>query len=277
MKQTDKTEKSDSPLVVFTLSDSSGETAETVAKAALSQFPEGCVQLYRLARVGSVDKLKELMQVISKQKALIAYTFVMQELKSTIETEASKYGIPIIDLLGPFINNVARLTGATSLSQPGRAHQLDESYFRRIAAIDFAIRYDDGKNQDGLDQADVILTGVSRTSKTPNCMYLAHHWGLKAANVPLIHGMEPPAKLFSVSDKKIIGLTIDPEMLLKIRSTRANTLGMSQSGQYTDPQIIEQEVNFARKTFRQLGCHIIDVSSKAIEETSSEIYLYLRH
>lgn len=263
-------------LTVYTLSDSSGETAETVARAALSQFPDGCVKLYRLPRVKTVEELKQIMEEVSHQKGLIAYTLVNSELKIALEEEAIRCSTPIIDLLGPFISHVTKLTGVNSFSQPGRLHLLDESYFRRISAIDFAIRYDDGKNQEGLQQADVVLAGVSRTSKTPNSMYFAHHWGLKPANVPLINGIEPPAGLFAIAEKKIIGLTIDPQMLLKIRRTRANVLGISQNDNYTDPLMIEQEVNYARKIFRRLGCHVIDVSNKAIEETSGEIYLHLR-
>jgi regulator of PEP synthase PpsR (kinase-PPPase family) len=264
-------------LTVFTLSDSSGETAEMVTRAALAQFPEGCVNLYRLPSVKTVDELKEIIKEVQRKEGLIAYTLVNSELKIALENEAAHHNIPVIDLLGPFINRVTKLTGISSLSQPGRLHVLDESYFLRINAIDFAIRYDDGKNQEGLTQADVILAGVSRTSKTPNSMYLAQHWGLKTANVPLISGIEPPAGLFTADPTKIIGLTIDPYMLLKIRRTRANVLGMTHGDTYTDPSKIEEEVNYSRKIFRKLGCHVIDVSNKAIEETSGEIYLHLRH
>jgi len=274
MKNTSEQDKS--PLVVFTLSDSSGETAEAVAKAALAQFSETNVRLYRLARVTSVEELKEIMQEVDKDRGMIAYTVVRTDLRSTLETEALKHNIPIIDLLGPLMAKVAQLTGLSPFSQAGRLHLLDEAYYRRIAAIDFAIRYDDGKNPEGLKEADVVLTGVSRTSKTPNCMYLAQHWGLRAANAPLIYGIEPPAALFTLSEKKIIGLTVDPHILVEIRSTRANVLGLPQDTDYTDLSLIDQEVSFAKQVFRRLGCHVIDVSSKAIEETSSEIYLHLR-
>jgi regulator of PEP synthase PpsR (kinase-PPPase family) len=268
--------QSKSPLVVFTLSDSSGETAEAVCRAALAQFSTDNVEHYRLARVNSIEELKEIMQKVANQKGLIAYTLVRTDLKATLEAESNQYGIPIIDLMGPLITKVSQITGVSPLSEAGRLHILDQSYYSRIAAIDFAIRYDDGKNPDGLKEADVVLIGVSRTSKTPNCMYLAQHWGLKAANIPLVHGIEPPDKLFTLAEKKIIGLTIDPTILLEIRCTRANVLGLTQESNYTDPSRIEQEVNFAKSLFRRLGCHVIDVSKKAIEETSSEIYLYLR-
>ena len=214
-------------LTVYTLSDSSGETAENVARAALSQFPEGCVKLHRLPSVKTVEELKEIIKEVSIIKGLVAYTLVNSQLKIVLESEAFRFGIPIIDLLGPFITHVTRLTGVNSFSQPGRLHLLDDSYFRRIAAIEFAIRYDDGKNPEGLKDADVILIGVSRTSKTPNSMYLAQHWGLKTANIPLICDIEPPAALFTIENKKIIGLTIDPQMLLKIRRTRASILGIA--------------------------------------------------
>ncbi len=263
-------------LLVFTLSDSSGETAEAVTRAALAQFSNDHVGHYRLAMVTTVEELKDIMQRVARQQGLIAYTLVRADLKETLEAEADQYGIPIIDLMGPLINKISQLTGTSPLSEAGRLHLLDESYFRRIAAIDFAIRYDDGKNPDGLKEADAVLIGVSRTSKTPNCMYLAQHWGLKAANIPLIGGIEPPEKLFILPKEKIIGLNIDPNVLLDIRCTRANILGLTQNSNYIDPHHIDQEVAFARNLFRKLGCHVIDVSKKAIEETSSEIYLYLR-
>ena len=142
--------------------------------------------------------------------------------------------------------------------------------------MDFAIRFDDGKNPDGILQADVVLIGVSRTSKTPNCMYLAHHYGLKAANVPLVYGVEPPLALFSVPPRKIFGLHIDPYLLQEMSTTRAQALGMPGATDYAESERVNKEVRHDRNLFRELKCHIIDVSAKAIEETSSEIFLLLR-
>ncbi len=269
-------DKTKSPLIVFTLSDSSGETAEAVSRAALAQFPHEHVQLYRLARVSSVEELNNVVSEISREQGLIAYTLVKQDLKDALEAAAAGCCIPTIDLLGPLITKVSQIIQISPLSQAGRLHLLDESYYKRIEAIDFAIRYDDGKNPNGLAEADVVLIGVSRTSKTPNCMYLAQHWGIKAANIPLVPEIEAPPKLFTLSEKKIVGLTIDPQMLAGIRSTRANVLGLPPGAGYTDLSIIEEEVRSAKRIFKRLGCHVIDVSNKAIEETSSEIYLYLR-
>lgn len=264
-------------LIIFTLSDSSGETAEAVARAALVQFPPGQASIYRLPQVRSTQQIVSLVRELATGRSVIAYTLVLPEYREALETEAGKYHIPTIDLLGPLITRVSQLTGAKPLSQPGRLHLLDETYFRRIEAVDFAIRFDDGKNPEGIVQADIVLTGVSRTSKTPNCMYLAHHYGLKAANVPIVLGVDPPLQLFQIPARKIIGLTIDPFLLHDIRSTRASALGMPAGADYADPEKITQEVRYAKKIFRELKCHTIDVSAKAIEETSSEIFLYLRH
>lgn len=263
-------------LIIFTLSDSSGETAEAVARAALCQFPPGQASIYRLPQVRSCQQIAAVMRELNPLRSIIAYTLVLPEYKETLESEAAKHGIPTLDLIGPLISRVSNLTGATPLSQPGRLHLLDETYFRRIEAVDFAIRFDDGKNPEGILSADVVLTGVSRTSKTPNCMYLAHHYGLKAANVPIVMGVDPPLTLFQLQSRKIIGLTIDPYLLQDIRTTRATVLGMPSGTDYADPDKIRQEVRHAKKIFRELKCHVIDVSAKAIEETSSEIFLYLR-
>ncbi|MBI4533836.1 MAG: kinase/pyrophosphorylase [Candidatus Melainabacteria bacterium] len=262
--------------MIFTVSDSSGETAEAVARAALVQFPPGQASIYRLPQVRSSQQIAGLVRELSIGRAVIAYTLVLPEYRETLEAEAAKHKIPTIDLLGPLISSISHLTGAKPLSQPGRLHLLDETYFKRIEAVDFAIRYDDGKNPEGMVEADVVLTGVSRTSKTPNCMYLAHHYGLKAANVPIILGVDPPLPLFQVPPQKIIGLTIDPYLLQDIRSNRAQSLGMPSDTDYADPDKIRQEVRHSKKLFRELKCHTIDVSAKAIEETSSEIFLYLR-
>ena len=263
-------------LIIFTISDSSGETAEAVARAALVQFPPGRASIYRLPQVRSCQQVVELVKEVALGRSIIAYTLVLPEYRETLEQEAFKNGIPTIDLLSPLISRIAGITGMLPLSEPGRLHVLDETYFKRIEAIDFAIRFDDGKNSDGIKQSDVVLTGVSRTSKTPTCMYLAHHYGMKAGNVPIVLNVEPPAALFEIPAKRIIGLNIDPHVLQGIRMTRAQILGMPATTDYADPDKINQEVRQARRLFRELKCHVIDVSAKAIEETSSEIYLQLR-
>ncbi len=264
-------------LIIFTLSDSSGETAASVAQAALVQFPPGHASIYRLPQARSCQQIAGLVREIASGRSLIAYTLVLPEYRETLEEEARLNGVPTIDLLGPIISKVSQLTDAKPLSQPGRLHLLDETYFRRMEAVNFAVRFDDGKNPEGIGQSDVILTGLSRTSKTPNCMYLAQHYGLKAANVPIVPGVDPPLALFTVPARKIIGLTIDPHLLHNLRTTRAQIIGMPPNSEYADLDEIKSEVQYAKRIFRELKCQMIDVSAKAIEETSSEIFLYLRH
>ncbi|MBX9691036.1 MAG: kinase/pyrophosphorylase [Cyanobacteria bacterium] len=263
-------------LIIFTLSDSSGETAEAVARAAVVQFPPGRASIYRLPQVKSLQQIPGLVREIASDRAVIAYTLVLPEYRDLLESEAAQYDISTIDLLGPLISRIATLTDQAPLSQPGRLHLLDETYFRRIEAVDFAIRFDDGKNPDGVSQADVVLIGVSRTSKTPNSMYLAHHYGMKAANVPVVFGVDLPLTLYQLPPRKIIGLHLDPYLLQEIRTKRAQVLGMPSDNDYADEDRILQEIRYAKKLFRELNCHVIDVSSKAIEEISSEIYLHLR-
>ncbi|MDX2104930.1 MAG: pyruvate, water dikinase regulatory protein [Candidatus Melainabacteria bacterium] len=265
-----------SELTIYTLSDSSGETAELVARACLVQFPPGRASIYRLPQIKNVDQIPALVREIARERSIIAYTLVLPQYKEALEREAAKLNMATIDLLGPLIERISHVTGQIPLSQPGRLHILDESYFKRMEAVEFAIRYDDGKNPDGLAQADIILIGVSRTSKTPNCIYLAHHYGLKAANVPIVYGVDPPLALFSAPSKKIIGLNLDPYLLQEIRSTRAQILKMSSESDYADFERIQEEVKNARKLFSELNCIVIDVSGKAIEETSSEIYMHIR-
>lgn len=263
-------------LIIFTLSDSSGETAAAVAQAALVQFPPGYASIYRLPQARSCQQIAGLIREIATGRSLIAYTLVLPEYRETLEEEAKRNNVPTLDLLGPLISRVASLTEAQPLAQPGRLHLLDETYFRRMEAVNFAVRYDDGKNPEGISQADVILVGLSRTSKTPNCMYLAQHYGLKSANVPVVPSVDPPLALFTVPSRKIIGLTIDPHLLHNLRSTRAQIMGMPAGSEYADLDEIKAEVQYAKRIFRELKCHTIDVSAKAIEETSSEIFLYLR-
>lgn len=263
-------------LIIFTLSDSSGETAASVAQAALVQFHPGLASIYRLPQARSCQQIAGLVREIATGRSLIAYTLVLPEYRETLEEEAKKAGVPTLDLLGPLISRIASLTDAQPMSQPGRLHLLDEGYFRRMDAVNFAVRYDDGKNPEGISQADVILCGLSRTSKTPNCMYLAQHYGLKAANVPIVPGVDPPLALFTVPGRKIIGLNIDPHILHSLRSTRAAVMGMPANSEYADLDEIKQEVQYAKRIFRELKCQVIDVSARAIEETSSEIFLLLR-
>ena len=261
---------------VYTLSDSSGETAELVAKSALSQFNLEDASIVRLPKVRTQEQVKQLFLGEVKSPSIIIYTLVLPEVRQALIQEANKHSIPVYDVLGDLVSKLEGILHAPSLHEPGLRLKVDQSYFDRMDAIHYAIKYDDGQNLNGIENADVILTGVSRTGKTPSCMYLAQHYGLKAANVPIVFGVEPPKKLFQIPQGKIIGLLCDPLILQSFRSTRASTLQMDYSADYCDFDHITKEVEFSKKIFRELKCQVVDMTNRAVEETAVEIISKLK-
>lgn len=262
-------------LVVYCLSDGSGQTADMVAKAAVAQFSGARVA--RLPRIASEGQLEQIVKLASQgPRCVLAYTIVRPELKATIERASQAHGVPAVDLLGPLIAAIAGKAGESPRREAGLLQAKDEEYFKRMEAIDYAIRYDDGKSPQGLKDADLVLVGVSRTSKTPTSLYLAQHEGLKTANVPLVPGIEPPAVLFSMPSAKIVGLTVNPDLLAEIRASRLVALGLPPESAYGDRQAISDETAFARTIFKRLGCPVVDVTHKAVEETASEILALLQ-
>lgn len=260
---------------VFVISDSSGETAAHVVRSASAQFPLDTFTIRRLPRVHTTEEIKAWVAEIAGPQVLIAYTLVLPDFRETLVAEVTKYGLPAVDLMGPLISALSQVADLPPLASPGRAHLLDEAYFKRMEAVNFSVHYDDGKDPEGLVLADVVLVGLSRTSKTPNSMYLAQHYGLKAANVPLVRGITPPKTLYQIPKGKIIGLSIHPDYLISLRLARAQSMGLSASVSYAELEEIELEVKYAHRIHRELGCYVIDVTTRAIEETSSEIVLYL--
>lgn len=260
---------------VYTLSDSSGETAELVAKSALSQFEKAIngtrFGIQRLPKVRFAEQIKELFSTEIKQPAIIVYTLVLSEARQALIEESLKHSIPIYDVLGDLVSKLEGILHAPPLREPGRRLKIDQSYFNRMDAIHFAIKYDDGQNLNGIEHSDVVLMGVSRTGKTPSCMYLAQHYGLKAANVPIVMGIDLPQSILKVKPKKIIGLFCDPLVLQSFRSTRANSLQMDYSSDYCDFDHICNEVNYSKKIFKELKCETVDMTNRAVEETAVEI------
>jgi regulator of PEP synthase PpsR (kinase-PPPase family) len=266
----------ENPLVVYTLSDASGQTAEMVSKAAMSQFQDAPLKLVRLPRVVGTEHLQNLLRLIGRGPSLIAYTFVREDLRDTLQTACASLGLPSVDLLSALITEIATQVQRAPRYEAGAMHQKDAGYFKRMDAIDFAIKYDDGKSPHGLLQADLVLVGVSRTSKTPTCLYLAQNQGIKTANVPLVPGHEPPAVLFRMAPGTVIGLTVKPEFLTGIRTSRLGALGLPPESAYADRAKIVEELTFAEQIFRRLRCPVVDVTHKAIEETASEILALTR-
>ncbi len=256
--------------VIFIVSDSLGETAEFVARAAASQFNHGQFEIRRIPYVSDRTVLEQVMEEAAAVPSVIAYTLVVSGLRDDLEAMAAARGIPTVDILGPLMGVLARATGAPPKMQAGLIHRLDEQYFNRIEAIEFAIKYDDGKDPRGLLYADVVLIGVSRTSKTPVSMYLANK-RLKAANVPIVPEVEPPAELFKIPQRKIIGLTIRSQPLTHIRQERLVTLGLTPDAEYASLERINKEIQYASRLMAQIGCPVIDVTNKAVEETASKV------
>jgi regulator of PEP synthase PpsR (kinase-PPPase family) len=200
---------------------------------------------------------------------------VIPEMRQYILEEAKQHRVPVIDLLGPLVDQMELLLNTTPKYQPGLIHRLDDEYFRKVEAVEFAVKYDDGRDPRGLLRADVVLIGVSRTSKTPLSMYLAHK-GLKVANVPLVPEVEPPEELFLIPSNRCIGLVIDPEQLNLIRSERLKALGLTTGANYASMNRILEELDYAEKVIRKLGCPRINVTNKAVEETANIILEILK-
>ncbi|WP_206917423.1 pyruvate, water dikinase regulatory protein [Alicyclobacillus suci] len=257
--------------VIYVVSDSIGETAESVVRAAASQFDGGHVILRRVSYVKDTQTIEETVNAAAVEDACIAFTLIVPELKSQLVRRARALGVRYVDIMGPMIEMLQDVVGERPRLLAGLVHQLDEDYFRRVEAIEFAVKYDDGKDVRGLLQADVILVGVSRTSKTPLSMYLAHK-AIKVANVPLVPESRPPKQLDDPEVRnKIIGLTIRPDKLNLIRQERLRALGLKDESMYASSTRIVEELAYARTIMDTLGCPVVDVSDRAVEETAGII------
>jgi regulator of PEP synthase PpsR (kinase-PPPase family) len=247
-----------------------GETAEFVVKAAASQFNSGHVEIKRMPYVNDEEFIEQVLVDAAEDKAMVAFTLVVPRLREYLLKNAQKHGIIVVDILGPMLDAIAQNSHKSPKLEPGLLYKLDEEYFNRVEAIEFAVKYDDGKDPRGINFADVVLVGISRTSKTPLCMYLAHK-RIKAANIPLVPEVNPPEELFKVSPRKIIGLTVKPEVLNPIRQERLKSLGLVPSADYANQDRILREIEYAESIMSKIGCPVIDVSNKAIEETAGKV------
>lgn len=253
------------------MSDSVGETAELVVKAGLSQFmEEHAYELYRIPYVENTEVLRGTIYHAKQTGAFVGFTLVNPELRHFLIKEAQEKEVECVDIMGPMLETMQRTFRKQPKQQPGLIHQLDEDYFRRIEAIEFAVRFDDGRDPRGVTQADIVLIGVSRTSKTPLSQYLAHKQ-YKVANVPIAPEIDAPKDLFHIPSQKCIGLRISPEKLNGIRKERLKTLGLDNRASYANIDRIYDELAHFDKVMEQLNCPVIDVSHKAVEETANII------
>ncbi|GAK38291.1 kinase/pyrophosphorylase [Paenibacillus urinalis] len=259
---------------VAVCSDSLGETADLVVRAALRQFESLNIQLRRYPQIRSEDEIRELMEEVHRKSGFVAYTLVQPELREAIKEESVRLGIRTVDIMGPMMQAFIDTFHDSPTQRPGVLHRLDEDYFRRVEAVEFAVKCDDGKDTSAIVKADIILLGVSRTSKTPLSIFLAHK-GYKVVNYPIVPEIKPPEPLNEPIKGQIVGLTMDAEHLLKIRSERLKVMGLPNGSKYASLARIVTELEYAYELFDRLGCPVIDVTDKAIEETAGIILGYL--
>jgi regulator of PEP synthase PpsR (kinase-PPPase family) len=252
------------------VSDSTGETLGTVAKAACAQFEDVQVDEHFYALVRSHRQLERVVNHIREQPGLVFFTIVSPELRRTLETHCAQIGVPCLSVLDNAIAAMGSFLGSAETHRPGGQHEVDQRYLKRIEALNFAIAHDDGQNLDMLEDAEIVLAGASRTSKTPTCVYLAIR-GYRAANVPIVPNVPLPPQLLKLKQPLVVGLWASPDRLVQIRRNRLNTLGEVRDTSYVDLDVVRAEVTATRKLYEQQGWPAIDVSRRSVEETAASV------
>lgn len=256
---------------IHVLSDSLGETADKLLRAAIAQFEEPLVDITRHGFLDSSEKLLKTLEEIQGRDNLVVYTLVSREMRERVRSFCEERGITSVDLMGHLLHELEHFLGEKALEQSGISNKLDQSYYQGVEAVEFAVKYDDGKDPRGIMKADIVLLGISRTSKTPLSMYLAN-LSYKVANFPIVPEIELPKELFNPRYKeKIFGLTHELETLLRIRRERMNQMGFTEPNTYTQSKRIEEELQFAQDIYDRIGCDVISVSGSAVEETANII------
>jgi regulator of PEP synthase PpsR (kinase-PPPase family) len=254
---------------VVVVSDGTGDTATAAVKAVMLQFQSD----WNLRVFGGIRQESEVRRVVEQaagSKALVVFSLVDKRVAESLIRESSLKGVAVVDLLGGLIAKVAKHLHAEPRHKPGLLHGFSDDYFQRIEAVEFAVRHDDGANLKTLFEADLVLTGVSRTSKTPLSMYLAQR-GYRTGNVPLVAGLEPPQELLELDRRKVFALLIDHDTLIEVRRNRLVSLRASPHTSYTDPEAVTAEINRAKRLYRDQGWRMVDISGRAVEENASRI------
>lgn len=262
---------------IFVVSDATGNTAEQMVRAALVQFEIQTPRLRIWPRVRTPREIDEIVTSATRRPTLIVHTLVNPQLSMQLHQRCEASDVLCIDLIGPLLNQLGTYLHARPRGRPGSGATLDDSYFRRVDALEFTVNQDDGRSPERLRRADIVLVGVSRTSKTPVATYLAGR-GYKVANVPIVKGLQPPRELDALPRGRVFALTIDPGKLAEIRSRRMLELGVREKGAYSDFDHVLEELRDAHALYRSKGWPIINVTNQAIEETASQILrLHARH
>lgn len=255
---------------LYIISGGSGASGEQVVHTILAQFPEDSLRVVIIPHVRYTEQLDDTLRRAAQAGAIVVHTLVDSRLRQYLEEEAQKTGVVTFDLMGPLISQLTQTLGLQPKGEPGLYRRLNQTYYDRVAAIDFAMAHDDGRNPAEWAQADVVLVGVSRSGKTPLSLYLSV-LGWKAANVPVVPGLELPGELFQLEKGRVIGMNIEPGQLLLLRQQRQRHLGAPGLSDYTNPRKIQEELEHARFLFRRSGFQVIDVTDKPIESIADEI------
>lgn len=252
---------------LYVISDSLGEIGTSIANAIRLQFQGQFAMPRRYPLIRDISEINDILLEASKSRCMVIYTLVMPDTREFIVCRGNELQLTLVDVLGPVMDVAKVMTNREPIYEAGLNRRLDEEYFRKVAAVEFAVKYDDGTDPSSLHKADIVLVGISRTSKTPLSMYLAYR-NFKVANVPLIPGVNPPNELFEIDANKIFGLTNSPERLHSIRTERLRDLGIQKSENYANMATIEMELEYANQIFKQLDCPVINVANRSIEETA---------
>ena len=255
---------------VHLVSDSTGETLVAMMKASTAQFRSATALEHLHALVRSEDQLERTLKVVESKPGVVLYTLVNPERRARLEGFCRRRNIPAVSILDPTLSVLGRYLGASMTDEVGAQRNLDDAYYSRIEAVDFSMAHDDGQNVKGLVDADIILLGVSRTSKTPTCMYLAHR-GYKAGNIPLVPGAPLPAILDSYEKPFMVGLVVSPDRLIQIRQQRLVGLNQMSQTNYIDKDQVRLEIRDAKRMFLRKGIKVIDVTRRSIEETAAQV------
>lgn len=252
------------------LSDSTGETLENIAKAAIAQFDNVETIRHFWPMVRSEVHLERILEEISQNPGLVLFTLANQQLRRKLENRCRALGLPVVAALDPVTDAMSNILGQETRNRTGRKYIMDEAYFARIDAIQFTIAHDDGVNWENWEEADIVLVAVSRASKTPTSIYLANR-GYKTANIPIVPESPPPPSLFTLKHPLIVGLTTSADRLIQVRRNRLLSLNQMPETTYVDQEKVKEEVAFARRMFADNGWPVIDVTRRSIEETAAAI------
>ena len=257
-------------ITIFVISDSIGETAGKIARSCIKQFSPDAYEIKRFPYVDSKDKIFNVFEGAKLVPSVVIFTTVLEEHAQYIEALGKKYNIPTVNVMSKVLESIESVLHQAPIREAGLIRRLDQEYFDKVSAIEFAVKYDDGKDPRGIILADVVLLGISRTSKTPLSMYLANK-NYKVANVPLLPEIEPSEFLYDKDKRRIFGLIASDRKINEIRIERMKSLGIEDIGNYACTDRINEELRYSKEIMGKLGCQVIDVTNKAIEETASII------